>query len=334
VIAGANSGPGLRSMPMRIVLQDEIDAYPDDVDGEGDPCVLADKRTDQFARAKRFKCSTPKIKGKSRITRATRPAARRATTCRARTVSTCSGCAGRRCAGRSSAARAHVRRVRRHRRDRPRRERRIACQHCKGEVELSAENTRESTPTKSRAPGTSARPAARDRRAPQDGDDGGVARRARAPHPPAPGPGQVLADDDPDPHAIWAMVRGELKRFRPKYTRRSAGTSRRCTRRSAGSPGRRRSSSTSRRRRAATTRRPASRSSRCSTTPCSARPYEVSRRAAEGQRAAPAREAYEQAKVPAGGLLLVAGSTCRAIASRSSSTPSAKARSAGSSTSR
>ena len=42
-------------MPMRFVWQDEVDAYPDDVDGEGDPCAVADKRTDQFSRAKRFK---------------------------------------------------------------------------------------------------------------------------------------------------------------------------------------------------------------------------------------------------------------------------------------
>jgi phage terminase large subunit GpA-like protein len=35
VISGANSAPGLRSMPVRFMLQDEIDAYPDDVGGEG-----------------------------------------------------------------------------------------------------------------------------------------------------------------------------------------------------------------------------------------------------------------------------------------------------------
>ena len=44
VVMGANSGAGLRSMPMRVMLQDEIDAFPDSVDDEGDPCVLADKR--------------------------------------------------------------------------------------------------------------------------------------------------------------------------------------------------------------------------------------------------------------------------------------------------
>jgi phage terminase large subunit GpA-like protein len=70
VITGANSGPGLRSMPVRVLLQDEIDAYPADVDGEGDPCRVAEKRTDTFAgRAKRFRCSTPKIRGLSRIAR-------------------------------------------------------------------------------------------------------------------------------------------------------------------------------------------------------------------------------------------------------------------------
>jgi phage terminase large subunit GpA-like protein len=35
ILAGANSGPGLRSSPVRVLLMDEIDAYPDDVDGEG-----------------------------------------------------------------------------------------------------------------------------------------------------------------------------------------------------------------------------------------------------------------------------------------------------------
>lgn len=69
VVAGANSGPGLRSMPVRVLLMDEVDAYPADVDGEGDPCAIAEKRTDTFSRAKRVACSSPKIKGTSRIER-------------------------------------------------------------------------------------------------------------------------------------------------------------------------------------------------------------------------------------------------------------------------
>jgi len=62
VLTGANSGPGLRSMPVRYLMMDEIDAYPDDVDGEGDPCVVAEKRTDTFARRKIYRVSSPKAK--------------------------------------------------------------------------------------------------------------------------------------------------------------------------------------------------------------------------------------------------------------------------------
>ena len=41
-IAGANSAAGLRSMPVRDLFLDEIDGYPMDVDGEGDPIALAE----------------------------------------------------------------------------------------------------------------------------------------------------------------------------------------------------------------------------------------------------------------------------------------------------
>ncbi len=67
VIAGANSAAGLRSMPIRDIFFDEIDAYPLDVDGEGDPISLAEARQSTFARRKRLKTSTPTIKGMSRI---------------------------------------------------------------------------------------------------------------------------------------------------------------------------------------------------------------------------------------------------------------------------
>ena len=69
-MVGANSGPALRSMPIRYLLLDEIDAYPGDVDGEGDPEEVAQKRTDTFgARAKVMRTSTPKLAGTSRIDR-------------------------------------------------------------------------------------------------------------------------------------------------------------------------------------------------------------------------------------------------------------------------
>jgi len=66
-LAGANSAAGLRSMPVRDLFMDEIDAWPHDVDGEGDPSALAEARQSTFARKKRLKTSTPTIKGYSRV---------------------------------------------------------------------------------------------------------------------------------------------------------------------------------------------------------------------------------------------------------------------------
>jgi phage terminase large subunit GpA-like protein len=70
VIAGANSAADLRSMPCKYIFADEIDAYPFDVDGEGDPLALADKRASNFPRRKKLKTSTPTTKGFSRIEQA------------------------------------------------------------------------------------------------------------------------------------------------------------------------------------------------------------------------------------------------------------------------
>lgn len=68
VITGANSAVGLRSLPIRNLFMDEIDAYPVDVDGEGDPIQLAIKRTNTYKRTRKiFKVSTPLIKDRSRI---------------------------------------------------------------------------------------------------------------------------------------------------------------------------------------------------------------------------------------------------------------------------
>jgi phage terminase large subunit GpA-like protein len=69
VVTGANSAVGLRSMPVRYLFLDEVDAFPVDVDGEGDPVILAERRTTTFARRKIFLCSTPTIKDVSRIER-------------------------------------------------------------------------------------------------------------------------------------------------------------------------------------------------------------------------------------------------------------------------
>ncbi|MGP1397159.1 MAG: phage terminase large subunit family protein [Inquilinaceae bacterium] len=67
ILTGANSAVGLRSMPARYLFLDEIDAYPPDADGEGDPIELAVKRTVTFARRKIFMVSTPTVAGVSRI---------------------------------------------------------------------------------------------------------------------------------------------------------------------------------------------------------------------------------------------------------------------------
>lgn len=66
-VAGANSAAGLRSMPVRDLFLDEIDSYPMDVDGEGDPIKLAEARQTTFARRKRLKTSTPTTRDFSRI---------------------------------------------------------------------------------------------------------------------------------------------------------------------------------------------------------------------------------------------------------------------------
>lgn len=67
IMTGANSAVGLRSMPVRNLFLDELDGYPADADGEGDPVNLAIKRTATFARRKVIMVSTPSVEGASRI---------------------------------------------------------------------------------------------------------------------------------------------------------------------------------------------------------------------------------------------------------------------------
>jgi len=70
VLTGANSGSGLRQMPMRYLFTDEIDEYPGDVGGQGDPVALAEKRMTTFELTyKELLTSTPTIRGVSRIER-------------------------------------------------------------------------------------------------------------------------------------------------------------------------------------------------------------------------------------------------------------------------
>jgi phage terminase large subunit GpA-like protein len=65
---GPNSGSKLRSDAIQYLLLDEEDAYPQEVQGEGDPIALAIRRTDTFENSRKIMhISTPLIKGTSRI---------------------------------------------------------------------------------------------------------------------------------------------------------------------------------------------------------------------------------------------------------------------------
>lgn len=64
---GANSAAGLRSLPIRFLFLDEVDAYPSDVEGEGDPVSLAIARSRTFRNRKVLMTSTPTFSGRSRI---------------------------------------------------------------------------------------------------------------------------------------------------------------------------------------------------------------------------------------------------------------------------
>ena len=70
ILAGANAPAGLSSMPIRILLMDEVDRYEDSAGTEGDPVDLARKRTTTFWNRKIILASTPGIKYKSRIEKA------------------------------------------------------------------------------------------------------------------------------------------------------------------------------------------------------------------------------------------------------------------------
>lgn len=67
MMTGANSAAGLRSMPIKWLFMDEVDAYPSDVEGEGSPIALAENRTITFSRRKVLLVSTPTEAGTSRI---------------------------------------------------------------------------------------------------------------------------------------------------------------------------------------------------------------------------------------------------------------------------
>lgn len=68
-IAGANSAPSLAGMPCPILYCDEVDRYPLDVDGEGDPVTVARRAQITFPRRKEYLSSSPTIESLSRINR-------------------------------------------------------------------------------------------------------------------------------------------------------------------------------------------------------------------------------------------------------------------------
>ena len=65
-IAGANSPASLASRPIRVVLADEVDRYPESAGKEGDPLSLAFVRTKNFWNRKLLAGGTPTIAGHSR----------------------------------------------------------------------------------------------------------------------------------------------------------------------------------------------------------------------------------------------------------------------------
>lgn len=65
-IAWSGSAANYRSLSCRVVILDDIDGFPDDVEGEGDPLDLGKKRTDSFGILKKIYANgTPTIAGES-----------------------------------------------------------------------------------------------------------------------------------------------------------------------------------------------------------------------------------------------------------------------------
>lgn len=67
---GAQNANKLRSIPVQCLLRDEVDSWPDNVGKDGDPVKLSMDRTAAYeASRKIMDCSTPLIKGSSKISR-------------------------------------------------------------------------------------------------------------------------------------------------------------------------------------------------------------------------------------------------------------------------
>lgn len=70
LLAGANSAAGLRQRTVRYAIEDDLDQFPDDLDGQGSPESMVDARLKVWRSrglSKRLKISTPTIKGSSKI---------------------------------------------------------------------------------------------------------------------------------------------------------------------------------------------------------------------------------------------------------------------------
>jgi len=92
LLAGANSAAGLRQRTVRYAVEDDLDQWPDDLDGQGSPEGMVDQRLKVWRRrglSKRMKISTPTIKGASKIGAAYKASDRR------RYHLTCPGCGAR-----------------------------------------------------------------------------------------------------------------------------------------------------------------------------------------------------------------------------------------------
>ena len=66
-VVGAHSGAGFRRVSRRIILCDEVDAYPPSAGSEGDPVKLAERRSETYYNRKIICVSTPLLAEASRI---------------------------------------------------------------------------------------------------------------------------------------------------------------------------------------------------------------------------------------------------------------------------
>jgi len=92
LLAGANSAAGLRQRTVRYAIEDDLDQWPDDLDGQGSPEEMVSQRLKVWRRqglSKRLKISTPTIEGASKIEAAHRSSDRR------RFYLKCPGCSAR-----------------------------------------------------------------------------------------------------------------------------------------------------------------------------------------------------------------------------------------------